>query len=587
MKTQDVMNSEFEQSHDKLKTILESSYNAIIAVDARGTITTWNPAAARITGVNRKQAMGRHLSEVLPQSELLQVLKTGRTKRGQKVQFANAVAISNRAPVIKGGEIVGAVAVFQDISDLESIAAELKTTKELNRELDAIIDSVYEGLYITDGEANTLRINKAYTRLTGIRAQEVLGKNMRELVASGYYSESVTLLVLEKKKPITILHEIKGRKRCLITGNPIFNEKNEIFRVVTTVRDVTELNRLKQKLENTQRISERYHLEIEHLRSQQMKQTEIVGPGEKMREILHLASQAAQGDATVLVLGETGVGKELVAHAIHRNSPRNKAPFIHVNCAAIPENLLESELFGYEKGAFTDAKETGKTGLFELADKGTIFLDEIGDLPLNLQAKLLRVLQEKEVVRIGGTRPLRLDLRIIAATNRDLGQLTKKGIFREDLYYRLNVIPLHVPPLRMRGEEIPVLAEHYLTLFNRKYGRSKAFDKRAMQTLVRYSWPGNIRELKNLIERWVVIGENRAITREHLVGLEWDDPTGSPSDGRGMPMRLRDAVAEVEKQLISKAIAMEGSSRKAAKVLGVSQPTVLRKARKHGIRIVE
>ena len=270
---------EYERSHDKLKTILESSYNAIIAVDAKGHITNWNPAAERLTGVGHRQAIGRFLQDILPKNEMLNVLKTGKSKHGQKVPFGETVAISNRAPIIRRGEIVGAVSVLQDISDLENIAAELKLTRELNKELDAIIDSVYEGLYITDGEANTLRINKAYTRLTGIKADEVIGKNMRELVASGYYSQSVTLLVLEKRKPVTIMHDIKGKKRCLITGNPIFNEKNEIFRVVTTVRDVTELNRLRQKLERTEKISEKYHLEIEHLRSEQMKATEIIGPG--------------------------------------------------------------------------------------------------------------------------------------------------------------------------------------------------------------------------------------------------------------------------------------------------------------------
>jgi PAS domain S-box-containing protein len=576
---------EYERSHDKLKTILESSYNAIIAVDAKGYITNWNPAAARLTGIGHQQARGHFLTDILPKNEMLNVLKTGKSKHGQKVQFAETVAISNRAPIIRRGEIVGAVSVLQDISDLENIAAELKLTRELNKELDAIIDSVYEGLYITDGQANTLRINKAYTRLTGIKADEVIGKNMRELVASGYYSQSVTLLVLEKRKPITILHDIKGRKRCLITGNPIFNEKNEIFRVVTTVRDVTELNRLKQKLERTEKISEKYHLEIEHLRSEQMKATEIIGPGEKMKEVLSLAYQASRGDATILILGETGVGKELVARYIHKNSLRNKAPFIKVNTAAIPENLLESELFGYEKGAFTDAKTTGKPGMFELADTGTIFLDEIGDLPLRLQAKLLRVLQDKEVTRVGGTKIQRLDLRIIAATNRDLGELVKKGTFREDVYYRINVIPLHIPPLRIRPEEVPFLARHFLASFNKKYDRSKALADHTMEALMQYPWPGNVRELKNLIERWVVIGNDDIITQDLFAGLR-DGHLPHPSAKRSdEEVRLKEALSQLERQLISKALVTRGSTRKAARSLGVSQPTIIRKARKYGIEI--
>jgi PAS domain S-box-containing protein len=569
---------EFEKSHEKLKTILESSYNAIIAINAKGFITNWNSAAERITGINRKQANGRLLTEVLPMSELMTVLKNGRTKRGQKLQLGRTVAITNRAPIIKGGEIVGAVAVLQDVSDLESIAAELKSTRELNKELDAIIDSVYEGLYITDAEANTLRINKAYTRMTGIKADEVLGKNMKELVDSGYYSQSVTLLVLEKKKPITIMHVIKGRKRYLITGNPVYNEKNEIFRVVTTVRDVTELNRLKQKLETAEKLSARYHLEIQHLRNQQMKQTEVIERSEKMKDVLNLAYQAAQGNATVLILGETGVGKELVARYIHKNSPRNQAPFINVNCAAIPENLLESELFGYEKGAFTDAT-TSKPGMFELADTGTIFLDEIGDLAFSLQAKLLRVLQEKEVTRIGGTKHRRLDLRIIAATNRDLGRLVKEGAFREDLYYRLNVIPILIPPLRVRKEEIPYLARHFLAALNKQYGRSKAMGDRDVETLMHYTWPGNIRELRNIIERWVVIDNEDLISLVHLEG----EGLPVPFQRSDTAVRLKDAVSELEKRLLSKALENGGSTRKAARQLGISQPSLLRRARKYGI----
>ena len=577
----DVRNSllvEFGKSHEKLKTILESSYNAIIAIDAKGFVTNWNSASERITGIGRKQAIGRMLTDVLPMSELMTVLKNGRTKRGQKLQLGQTVAITNRAPIIKGGEIVGAVAVLQDISDLESIAAELKTTRELNKELDAIIDSVYEGLYITDGQANTLKINKAYTRLTGIKGDEVLGKNMKELVDSGYYSQSVTLLVLEKKKPVTIMHVIKGKKKYLITGNPVYNENNEIFRVVTTVRDVTELNRLKQKLETAEKLSAKYHLEIQHLRSQQMKQTEFIERSEKMKDVLNLAFQAAKGSATVLILGETGVGKELVARYIHKNSPRSQAPFINVNCAAIPENLLESELFGYEKGAFTDAT-TFKPGMFELADTGTIFLDEIGDLAFSLQAKLLRVLQEKEVTRIGGTKHRKLNIRIIAATNRDLGRLVKEGSFREDLYYRLNVIPILIPPLRMRMEEIPYLARHFLAVLNKQYGRSKAMDDRDIETLMQYTWPGNIRELRNIIERWVVVENEDLIS---LVRLE-DEGLPAPFQQSDKAVLLKEAVSELEKRLLSEALTSGGSTRKAARQLGISQPSFLRRARKYGI----
>jgi PAS domain S-box-containing protein len=579
------LQKQLEQTEDKLDTLLEFSYNGIIAVDADCLVTTWNPSFERMSGISKEAALGRRLPDILPDGKLHVVLETGESMHGQKMKLGDALVISNRTPIIKNGRIEGAIAVLQDISSLESIGAELKVTNELNKELDAIIDSVYEGLYITDGEANTLRINKAYTRMTGIRPGEVIGKNMKDLVERGIYSESVTLHVLERREPVTILHQIKGTQKCLITGNPIFNDRNEIIRVVTTVRDVTELNKLEKKLEAVEGISQKYHMEIQHLRQQQMRQTDLVEHSAAMKKVLALAYKAAQVDSTVLISGATGVGKEMVAKFIHKNSPRGDAPFINVNCAAIPESLLESELFGYEKGAFTGAQNAGKPGMFELADTGTIFLDEIGDLPHNLQAKLLRVLQDKAVLRIGGTKPKQLDVRILAASNLELEKLVAKGAFRQDLYYRLNVIPVAVPPLTARREEIPYLAKHFLELFNERHGQKKQFSDSAMEVLMQHRWPGNVRELKNLVERLVVIGNEDVIHRDQIFGLGGDTPPAMPHLPAGEQVLLKDAVSALEKQLISNALVEKGSTRKAARWLGVSQPTVIRKAKRYGIRV--
>ncbi len=571
------------QTQEKLDTLLEFSYNGIIAVDADGIVTTWNPAFERMSGIKKEDAMGRYLPDLLPDGKLHIVLETGESMYGQKMKLGDTLVISNRTPIIKNGRVEGAIAVLQDISSLESIGAELKVTQELNNELDAIIDSVYEGLYITDGDANTLRINKAYTRMTGIRPEEVIGKNMKILVEKGIYSESVTLHVLEKKEPVTILHQIKGTQKCLITGNPIFNERNEIIRVVTTVRDVTELNKLEKKLEAAEDISQKYHFEVQHLRQQQMQQTDLVEHSAAMKRVLALSHKAAQVDSTVLISGATGVGKEMIAKFIHKNSPRRNAPFINVNCAAIPESLLESELFGYEKGAFTGAQNTGKPGMFELADTGTIFLDEIGDLPHNLQAKLLRVLQDKAVLRIGGTKPKQLDVRILAASNLELEKLVTKGVFRQDLYYRLNVIPIIVPPLNTRREEIPYLAKHFLELYNKRYSQEKQFSDSAVEALMQHVWPGNVRELKNLVERLVVIGNEDVITRDQIFELGNDVPDAMPPLQPGKQILLKDAISALEQRLISNALAEKGSTRKAARWLGVSQPTVIRKAKRYGI----
>ena len=575
------------QDIEKLKAILESVYNAIVAVDDHGIITIFNPAAERITGIPASKAVQRHVSEVIPNTGLLEILETGDYKYSQKIQFGGATAISNRAPIIKDNEIIGAVAVLQDISDLEAVSAELKASKELNKELDDIIDSVYDGLYITDGHGFTTRINSSYTRMTGIKPDEVLGRHMQELVEAGYFSQSVTLIVLEKKEPVTIMHTIKGEKRCLITGNPIFNEKGEITQVVTNVRDMTTLTDLKEKLEQTEELSRRYHLELEHLRKQQMEKSGALGQSLEMEHVLELAQRAAEVDATVLILGETGVGKEVIAREIHKKSPRSNGPFIKVNCAAIPENLLESELFGYDRGAFTGASNKGKPGMFELANSGTILLDEIGELPLALQVKLLRVLQEKEVARIGGTHSQDLDVRIIAATNQNLERQIKKGLFREDLFYRLNVIPIVIPPLRHRQEDISLLVKHYIVMFNKRYKKDKKLSADALEVLKHYSWPGNIRELKNLIERLVIMINEDTITPNHLRELQNNRTSEINYSLQNVQPKLEEAVFSVEKQLIIRALKDYGSTRKAAKVLGVSQSTVVRKAKKHGITINE
>lgn len=578
---------ETEQSHDKLKVILESLYSAIIAVDEEGVISNWNPAAERITGIEAAKAVGNYVMDVIPQSGLLEILRTGECCSSKKIQFGPVTAITNRSPIIQDGRVTGAVAVLQDISDLEAIASELKASQALNKELDAIIDSVYEGLYITDGKGYTTRINKSYTRITGIKPEEVIGWHMQDLVDKGYYSQSVTLIVLEKKQPVTIMHTIKGSKRCMITGNPVYNEEGEIICIVTTVRDITELINLKEKLEKTEELTRRYHLELEHLRRQQMEKTEIVGQSREIKLVQELAYRASRADATVLLLGETGVGKDVIALRIHKESPRKDGPFIKVNCAAIPESLLESELFGYEKGAFTGAQNKGKPGMFELADSGTILLDEVGDLPLNLQAKLLRVIQEKEITRIGGTQPQNLDLHIIAATNQDLEKLVKEGRFREDLYYRLNVIPIYIPPLRSRREDIPLLAKHYLNFYNAKYNREKQLSFSALEALSQHNWPGNVRELRNLLERVVVIINDNTITRDHLRSLTGKKDPGIIIPGGGEEMLLEEAVARVERDLITRALASQKSTRKAASLLGVSQPTIIRKARKLGIKTAE
>lgn len=475
------------------------------------------------------------------------------------------------------------VKAFINLRDI--IATELSKVKELNRELDAIIESCYDGIYITDGEGVTLRINKSYERITGIKAEEVIGRHMRDLVKEGYFSKSVSLLVIEKQEPVTIMHDIKTGKRLLITGSPVRDEKGNIVKVVTIARDITELNQLKEQLERTKELSEMYHRELEHLKEAKLDIQGIVSKSPSMQRVVDLSLKVSQVDSTLLITGESGVGKEVIANLIHSRGPRKNGPMIKVNCASIPDTLLESELFGYNKGAFTGANKEGKPGMAELAHGGTLFLDEIGELPLLLQSKLLRVIQDKEVVRLGGTRPIKIDARIIAATNKSLFTMVAEGKFREDLYYRLNVVPIFIEPLRERKEDIPPLIVSFVNKYNERYKLNKRFTTEALEALVEYRWPGNVRELENVIERLIVMVSEDIIDIKHLPGIIKEGAFTKQGISVSNILPLKDAIKKTEEILITSALREHKTTRGAAKALKVNQSTVVRKAQKYGIKI--
>ncbi|MEA1962508.1 MAG: sigma 54-interacting transcriptional regulator [Bacillota bacterium] len=579
----DVSGALFQMLNDvnqELKAVIDSAHNAIISIDADGFIKIFNSPAERLFEMKKEDVMGCLFTDVLPQGKLMDILKSGHSQASQRFIYKNKTLVSNRSPVIVDGKIFGAIAVLQDISELESISNELHTTRELKEEVDAIIGSSFDGIYVTDGTGKTLMINEAYSRITGVKAPEIIGKTMQEMVDKGIIDRSATLLVIERREPVTVTQEIKNGKTLLATGNPIFDEEGELFRVVTNVRDITELNALKQEIEEVQRLSLHYKDQLRQLKVQGCER--YVMKSQKSRDLLDLILRLGQVDSTVLIQGESGVGKEVIAEILYNNSLRKDKPFIRINCGAIPENLLESELFGYEAGAFTGAKKDGKIGLFEVADGGTLFLDEIGELPMYLQVKLLRVIQERELNRVGGTKPIKVDVRLIAATNRDLWDMVIQKQFRKDLFYRLNVVPVTVPPLRERKEEITAFINHFLEHFNKKYGFNKVLNENALKHLLEYNWPGNVRELENVIERAVVTTQNRIIgecdlllgpgTSEESTELCFDSQLG-----------LKEAVEKLEKTMIQKTLDAMGSTRKMAEALGVSQPTVVRKAARYGI----
>nr|WP_239585975.1 sigma 54-interacting transcriptional regulator [Bacillus mesophilus] len=463
---------------------------------------------------------------------------------------------------------------------LYTLEERVKELHESNRELDAIIESSYDGIYITDKFGNTLKTNSAIERITGIPKHYYLGKNISHLMKRGILEESVTLKVIEQKKTVSVVQKNFNQKETLMTGNPIFNEEGEIEKVVTNIRDLSDLNQVNKELVKVQQLNEQYKEELIRLKTFTGPDQDVILKSDKMIEIYNMVGRLANFDTTILILGDTGVGKDVLARHIYRISDRfNEGQLIKINCGAIPKELLESELFGYDGGAFSGANKTGKAGMFELAHKGMLFLDEVGELPLDLQVKLLRAIQEKEIMRVGGTKSKKIDVRLIAATNRDLKEMVKNGLFREDLYYRLNVVPVSVPSLKDRQDDILPLVHYFLEVYNKKYNVSKLLDKELHNFFYYYSWPGNVRELSNLLERMIL-----TIPHDHLtvadLPLEYkreDEITTFADEEKS----LKETVELAEKTALQKAMLKYRTTYEIAKQLKTSQASVVRKLQKY------
>jgi PAS domain S-box-containing protein len=567
------------------REIVDSACNGVVMVDTEGTIRIFNQAARKVLAISESTLIGQHISTISEEAwqGMYMILRTGIAQTGKKITIGESTIIANRTPVVVSGKTTGVLSIFQDISEYEKISSQLESFRQLSMQLDAIIESSYDGLYITDGNANTLRVNQAYERISGLKREDLIGRNMRDLVQEGLVDRSVTLEVLRLREPVTIMQDIAGDKHVIVTGNPIFDKKGEISLVVTNVRDITELSRLHRELEETRKISSRYQEELEEHYKLESASHEIIAKSDSFRATLKQAVKVSQVDATVLITGESGVGKSILARLIHKMSQRKGGPFVKISCGAIPETLMESELFGYEKGAFTGARTGGKAGLLEVGNGGTVFLDEIGELPLNLQVKLLDVLEDREITRLGGTAPRSIDLRLITATNRDLKQLVRDGRFREDLFFRLNVIPLHIPPLRKRKEAIIPLIDHFLKESIEATGSRKLIAPEVYEALVAYPFYGNVRELMNMVERMAILCD------EEVIGLK-DLPPGVKEKGRSSlfgkldgSLPLRETLAKFEEEIIREAISTHGNISKAAHILGVNQSTISRKVKKYDI----
>lgn len=468
----------------------------------------------------------------------------------------------------------------------EQVLDELDKYKFLYSSLKAIIDSSYDGIFVTDGEGNVIMLNKAYERITGIDAEHVVGKNMVQLVEEGYYNQSGSLEVIRTGRQVTLRQRLISGKEILITSTPVYNKNGKREYIVTNVRDISELVELKEKLSATEALYQKYRLELENIREQLLQYPEFIVNDKRTVKLVRSLLKVAKFDTIVLLTGESGVGKTMAAKFIHNNSPRRDKTFIEVNCGAIPPTLIESELFGYVGGAFTGASREGKIGVFELAHNSTLFLDEISEVRLDIQASLLKAIDEGIIKPVGGNRPKKVNVRIIAATNKNLEDMVKKGLFREDLYYRLNVVPIEIPPLRDRKDDITALCITFLNQFNEKYGTNKYFTVSALEALKEYHWPGNVRELKNLVEKLVITSQEDKIDVVNLPSYIFK----SKKDGRNdqqqedfitkfLPLGLKKATDLFQKKLIQKAIEKTGNRKRAAKLLKVHPSTITRKSR--------
>jgi len=581
-------------THEKENELIENmriyqeciacSPNGVIIIDDENRIIEFNNSAEILTGIKKEVALKQTFMDVVPQIAL-----------GLYSEEERRCTINDRDLLIKKvfGQSKGdfsnfQIIILQDLSATVMLALEVEKSKHAIKELELILEGSFDGILVTDKAGNVLMVNEAYGRLTAIGKEEMTGKNMRELLNPVYMKNSVALVVAEEKRTVSMHHTTRHGKNVIVTGTPVLDSNGELYRIVINLRDISEIYKLREELLKAKAVEKVYFQKMMTDETEGEQPTVVVAANEKMREIFSLAKKICNYNVTVLILGESGVGKEEMAKYIHGSSIRKDAPFIAINCGAIPENLLESELFGYDKGAFTGAAKEGKKGLFEIANGGTLFLDEIGDMPLNMQVKLLRFLENREIVRVGATASTPVDVRILVATNKDLWKMVELGSFREDLYYRLNVVQLNIPALRDRKEDIPLLCLHFLQKYNKQYQQNKKMTYDVIKNMENQPWRGNIRELRNTIEKMVVLCNNEYL---QLDDLPWASPGNGQNSSAAVVagsnrenLTFNEAIEALEKKLLSEALQKYKSTRKIAEALKIDQSSVVRKMEKYCLK---
>lgn len=568
------------------KEIITNSPNGVIVIDPDGLVKFINQSIERSLHIDGAASVGKPLEEVIPGFKDKEQLD----EEIFKVNIGDQPYYVLHFHMDTKDHQKDTAYLILDIYENKLLRSELSYQKEMTKELEEILEGSFDGILVTDAEGKVLYVNSSYERVAEIKKKDMEGKKMKDLINPVWMPNSVAYVVAEEKQPVSKRQVVKSGRHIIVTGRPIFNKKGDIKKIVINARDITEIYELTEELQQSKEMGKMYLENYSDLAGYMENQGKnpILAASQEMRSALALAEKVANFQSTVLILGESGVGKEEVAKYIHNKSLRKDQPFIVLNCGAIPVNLLESELFGYEKGAFTGAMQMGKEGLLEAADKGTVFLDEIGETPLDFQVKLLRFLESKEVRRVGALESKNIDVRIVAATNRDLAQMVEEGTFREDLYYRLNVVQIDVPPLRKRVDDIMPLASLFLHTYNELYNQKKLLTYEVIKELEKYPWVGNVRQLKNVIENMVIISNNDYLQTEDLpwVTQEMKSPAQKMVNTvmeNSENMSLTQATEALEKLLFQRAKESCNTTREIAEQLKVNQSTVVRKLQKYNL----
>jgi PAS domain S-box-containing protein len=556
----------------------KKAHFGILITNTAGTIVFANPQASDILDIPTGEMVGQNM-----RSKLGSLLPRKAYDRGVLRKNIHGKSVGIYVfPFASRGRFSGEMVVLDEIMD-QHRCNRLSFALDLDETLLSVIESFYDGILIIKDDF-VMTANSSFNRITGLKEEAVVGCNVAEFDGENHIClhtiQEVVRLVKKLKKSVTSMGKLADGNEIYVTGKPV-NTQDPNQRIVVSIRDITELQLLKEEVS---RLMALYLSTPEDLRISRLTKGDIVAENQVMRGLIDMVARLAQVDSVILFEGESGTGKEVLARLTHRLSASRKGPFISVNCGAIPENLFESELFGYMKGAFTGAAKEGKPGLFELSNGGVIFLDEIGEMPLNCQVKLLKVIEDRQVFRVGGTQPIRLQVRIIAATNKDLHKLLKDGRFREDLFYRLYVVPIKIPPLRERREDVFPLAWHFLRRYNKKFNQTQTFSREILQIMENYEWPGNVRELQNVVERMAIMSDSEVLEPNHLPShiYHHDGDDGSLVQVKGI-MSLARAKEAVEKKLLVHALELRSTTREAAKLLGVDHSTIVRKLKKYGL----